>query len=58
MTSRITDSWEPGDCESCEWFLEQYDREDLYLFENAFRAGRLCVLPYSTAKTKAEKAAS
>lgn len=30
--------WTP-DCENCRWFLDEYDRSDLFLFQGGLYAG-------------------
>jgi hypothetical protein len=39
------------DCRSCNWFLDHYRREDLYLFTGMYYAGALHVLNRAGTRT-------
>lgn len=52
----VPEGWQPDhDCPACRWHLENFDREDLYLFSNPWKGGSDCVNQVPEAETKEEK---
>lgn len=52
MDKPLPKNW-VSDCKSCTWFLETYEREDLFLFTNL--DGEEHILNYYEAKVKEDK---